>query len=201
VDDWNTTNTNSTFDGMSGKPDEVPKATDPNFNTPLEETLLPRYNDDILKMTGIPKTQFDEICKVPKYSRPEPSTYLNNEYIINHTAKFNNGVTKISYKAPSGYAGPPGGTFVMPSSIADDLISKSDGSIAKLEKLLGLEPGSLGSNPVRIDIANPSGLRMPSGNEKGANLNWIPGGYTLGGIPEMIIDSPAPGQYIINSIT
>jgi hypothetical protein len=37
VDDWNTTNTNSTFDGMSGKPDEVPEAPAPNINKPLED--------------------------------------------------------------------------------------------------------------------------------------------------------------------
>ena len=41
---------------------------------------------------------------------------------------------------------------------------------------------------------------MPSGNEKGANAQWIPGGYTRGGIPEIIIDSPAPRQYVIRPI-
>jgi hypothetical protein len=44
VDDWNTTNTNSTFDGMSGKPDEVPKAPDPEFNKPLEDVPPKGYN-------------------------------------------------------------------------------------------------------------------------------------------------------------
>jgi hypothetical protein len=41
---------------------------------------------------------------------------------------------------------------------------------------------------------------MPSGNEKGANFKWIPGGYTSGGIPEIIIDSPGSGQYIVRPI-
>jgi hypothetical protein len=41
---------------------------------------------------------------------------------------------------------------------------------------------------------------MPSGNEYGANPQWVPGGYTSGGIPEATIDSPAPGAYIVNSI-
>ena len=88
----------------------------------------------------------------------------------------------------------------MPKSIADDLISRAGGSIAELERLLGLDPGNLGTTPVRIDIAKPTGLRMPSGNEKGANLNWIPGGYTSGGIPEIIIDSPGPDQYVVKPI-
>lgn len=57
----------------------------------------------------------------------------------------------------------------MPTSIADDLIARAGGGISELERLLGLDPGELGTNPVRIDIANLSGSRMPSGNEKWAN--------------------------------
>lgn len=57
----------------------------------------------------------------------------------------------------------------MPKSVADDLIRRSRGHIPTLESLLGLEQGALGDAPVRIDIPNPTGLRMPSGNELGAN--------------------------------
>lgn len=39
--------------------------------------------------------------------------------------------------------------------------------------------GELGTNPVRVDIPNPTGLRMPSGNELGANAQWLPDGKTL----------------------
>ncbi|HEY5535044.1 MAG TPA: hypothetical protein VIL99_08950, partial [Ignavibacteria bacterium] len=60
-------------------------------------------------------------------------------------------------------------------SIADDLITQAGGNVSKLEQLLGLSQGSLGTNPVRIDIVNPTGLRLPSGNELGANAQWIPG--------------------------
>jgi hypothetical protein len=41
---------------------------------------------------------------------------------------------------------------------------------------------------------------MPSGNELGANSQWIPGGYTGGGIIEAVIDSPTPAQYVVNAI-
>ncbi|MEL4105382.1 hypothetical protein AAFA46_00890 [Oscillospiraceae bacterium WX1] len=156
---------------------------------------------DGLNKAGIPKTKVDEILKSLPGSRPNPKTYLSKEYIANHLGNFNNGVTKIKYKAPTGFAGPPDGTFVMPSSVANDLIAKANGDISKLEQLLGLAPGSLGKNPVRVDIANPTGLRMPSGNEFGANAQWVPGGYTSGKIPEIIIDSPAPGQYIVRPLT
>ena len=39
-----------------------------------------------------------------------------------------------------------------------------------------MEPGTLGGSPVRLDIAEPQRLRMPNGNELGANEQWIPGG-------------------------
>ena len=51
-----------------------------------------------------------------------------------------------------------------------------------------LNPGDLGTKPVRIDIAEPTGLRMPNSNEVGANEFWLPGGYTSGGIIEATID-------------
>ena len=43
---------------------------------------------------------------------------------------------------------------------------------------------------MRIDIENIDGLnlRIPSGNELGANEYWIPGGKTDGGIPEAVTD-------------
>ena len=149
---------------------------------------------------GIPKVKIDEILKTPKGSRPDPITYLSTEYTQNHLSKFNNRVTKIVAQAPTGTAGPPTGTFVMPSSIADDIIAQAGGNVSKLEQLLGLPQGSLGTNPVRIDIANPTGLRLPNGNELGTNSQWIPGGYTSGGLLEAIIDSPKIGQYIITPI-
>ena len=31
-------------------------------------------------------------------------------------------------------------------------------------------------------------IRIPSGNEGGANSQWIPGGYTNDGVPEAVMD-------------
>ena len=148
----------------------------------------------------IPQARADEIIKVPKGSRPDPTTYLSTEYTTNHIAKFGNGVTKIVAQAPSGMVGPPSGTFVIPSYIADGLIARAGGNVSKLEQLLGLPLGSLGTNPVRIDVKSPTGLRLPSGNELGANSQWIPGGYTSGGLLEAIIDPPMIGAYIVTPI-
>jgi len=61
---------------------------------------------------------------------------------------------------------------------------------------LCLERGSLGTSPVRIDVERPSGLRMPSGNEIGANNNWIPGGRTSGDISEATVSQINPETYV-----
>jgi hypothetical protein len=93
-----------------------------------------------------------------------------------------------------------GGGFVMSSKQAYEMIKLADGDVSKLEDLLGFDRGYLGTNPVRVDINSPSGLRMPGGNELGANSLWEPGGYTSGGIKEAIIDPAPSGTYKVNNI-
>jgi len=149
----------------------------------------------------IAQVLIDQIVLIPNGLRPEPSAYLSQDYIASHLAQFKDGVTRISALAPTGSLGRLDGTFVMPKAIADKLIAKADGDIAKFEQLLGLAPGYLGINPVRIDIPSPSGLRMPSGNEVSANYQWLPGGYTSGGIPEAIIDQVKPNMYTVSTIS
>lgn len=142
----------------------------------------------------------DEILAIPKGSRPDPTTYLPQEFIDAHLSQFEGGVTKFSSGTPTGTVGPPGGTFVMPQAVADHLVDLSEGDPGKLEDLLGLDRGTLGSDPVRIDIPSPAGLRVPSGNELGANSQWAPGGYTSGGIPEATINPASPGTYVTKPV-
>ncbi|WP_232695997.1 hypothetical protein [Brevibacillus daliensis] len=56
------------------------------------------------------------------------------------------------------------------------------------------------SSPVRVNIPKPTGLRMPDGNEVAANSQWIPGGYTGGGIPEATIDQVPLDKLIVTEI-
>ena len=76
--------------------------------------------------------------------------------------------------------------------------------MASIEKSLGFEPGHFSDHGglVRIDISDLSdlNLRVPSGNEMGANEFWIPGGYTKGGIPEAIVDQIPITDVTINNI-
>ncbi len=153
-----------------------------------------------LKSAGLNQAKIEEILSTPKDTRPSPATYLSNEYINSHLSEFEEGVTKIMPNAPTGTIGSRGGVFVISSKQADKLIQIADGDVSKLEQLLGFDKGSLGANPVRVDIDSPNGLRMPSGNELGANNLWKPGGYTSGGIKEAVIDPAHIGTYQINNV-
>lgn len=143
----------------------------------------------------------DTITSIPKGERPDPATYLSQEYIDKHLAQFENGasiiMTKEQYinyvKGNSKIGIPSDGTqFVMPKNYCDEIAAKANGDISVYEKSLGFDEGHFadGGGLVRIDIDNLDGLnlRIPSGNEAGANSHWIPGGKTDGGVPEAITD-------------
>lgn len=80
------------------------------------------------------------------------------------------------------------------------MILQAGGDVSKLEELLGFPPGYLGGAPLRVDVPNPSGLSIPSGNEGGVNEFWIPGGYTSGGLVEAVIDSVPVSECIVTEI-
>ncbi len=149
---------------------------------------------------NLDQATIDKILSTPKGQRPDPSTYLSQDYIKAHLLEFEGGVTKVMPQAPTGTVGPMGGGFVMSKTRADELIKLAGGDRAKLEELLGFDKGYLGKDPVRVDIESPSGLRMPTGNELGANTHWEPGGYTSGGIKEAVVDPAPKGTYIVNEI-
>ncbi len=79
------------------------------------------------------------------------------------------------------------------------MLRKANGDVRIIEKELGIDPGAWqGKGGIyRIDVNNPENfnLRLPSGNEAGANSNWVPGGYTSGGKPEAVTN-PIPKSNI-----
>lgn len=144
-----------------------------------------------------------DIKRVDPDALPEPDTYLSADYITEHLAKFDEGVVRIQPNLDYPDIGMPGeATFVMPRSIADQVIVESNGNPRIIESMLGLAKDSLGDTPVRIDISSHSGLKIPKGNELGARYNdsWVPGGYTTGNIPEAVIDSVPAGSYTASNI-
>ena len=137
---------------------------------------------------------------------PLPETYLSPQYITNHLAKFGSGASYLVPKAALDYfphppVGRPDGQFVVPSYLMDQALLSANGSIAAVEKFLGIKAGSWsGQKMIRIDIPNPraSNPRLSSGNEAGANKQWLPGGKTSGGIDEIVLDPIPGGSYIEN---
>lgn len=144
------------------------------------------------------------IKAMPKGSRPDPSTYMSQEAIDEHLAKFDDGASRFTLKSSLDKNGPAqkdGTSFVMPKSEADNLLHSAGGDKQVLEQSLGLPEGQLDGNTlVRIDVADPKslGLKIPSGNEAGANSQWIPGGLLPSGNSEAIIDlgNANPSTYV-----
>jgi hypothetical protein len=75
-----------------------------------------------------------------------------------------------------------------------------------MERALGLPEGYLSGDDVvvRVDIPHPRDydLCMPSGNEAGANEQWIPGGHLPQGTPEAVIngaDVPVD-DYVVSNV-
>ncbi|MEE6139124.1 hypothetical protein SKC41_22685 [Mycobacterium sp. 050128] len=157
---------------------------------------------------GLSDEKRDEILGTPKGSRPDPSEYLSPEYIQRHLDKFADGATRFmpeSNLEKYGIAQRDGTSFVMPRSEADAMINGSKGDPRAMEAELGLPEGFLDSNSiVRIDISDPSGfaLRIPSGNEAGANEQWIPGGRLPNGASEAVVDGRdiPPSDYTVTDI-
>ncbi|SEL47875.1 hypothetical protein [Acinetobacter sp. DSM 11652] len=85
-----------------------------------------------------------------------------------------------------------GTSFVMTRREADEIIRAAENDPVKIANALGIPQSQLKNGSlVRIDISNPrsAGLRVPSGNEAGANSQWIPEGKLPNGSLEAVIDA------------
>jgi len=87
--------------------------------------------------------------------------------------------------------GRPDGLFITTKGSIDKIL-KDKGDVAGLNKSLGVD-WKPGDKIYRVDIPNPLGHnpRLPTGKESGANTHFEPGGYTSGGLPE-IVTNPVP---------
>ncbi|MFI8631012.1 hypothetical protein ACIGEP_00270 [Microbacterium sp. NPDC077663] len=136
-----------------------------------------------------------------KGDAPDPGEYLDGDYIRQHLARFEDGASRIYFSDTLHTYGPgqaDGSTFVFPTSELDDIIRNADGDVNVIADQLGMERSWFFDDngntlPLEVRHFDPSeltNLRMPSGNEAGANEHWIPGGYLPTGIPEAVIDIP-----------
>ena len=174
-----------------GSTEGVEKRGKPKLVPPTKE-IKEKFDSE-----GLTQDKIDYIVSLPKSQKQKPETYLSDKYIEEHKQSFeDSGVVKIMPSAPTGTIGGKGGTFVMSGDQLDNIIKYCQGDISKIEDALGFDRGYLEKNPVIVEMHEVSGLRLPQGNEMGALPEyWLPGGYTIGGIKEAVID-PAPiGTY------
>ena len=157
--------------------------------------------------TGTPPQDRSPAPDIDAPASPKPTREWTPTETQAHLGKFESGVAKIVSKEKldefGGVVGPPQGTFVLPKSSLDNVVSSArleptrSAQIAKLEESLSLDSGTLGRNPQIVTAESNSSLHVPTGLEPGANADWIPTGYTKGGVPEAIIGQLKPGSYSI----
>ena len=144
------------------------------------------------------------ILMIPKGKRPAPETYLKRRYIRRHLQNFKAGASCIvSKELLERYHGDSIGKadnsqFIMMKSEMDSVLMRSHGDLSRIEHELGIPAGAWKHRVlVRIDIPKPKKLRlrMPSGNEVGANVLWLPGGLLPTGYKEAVIDRIPKGRY------
>jgi hypothetical protein len=146
------------------------------------------------KPKALSKELSDKVRAMEKGTRPDPRTYLSEEQIKLHAEAFEEGASRLMLKGNLDKYGPAqrdGTSFVMPKKEVDKLLLETNGDKRALERALGLPDGMLDADQlVRVDIPNPKGVnvRIPSGNEAGANSQWIPGGKLPGGNHEAVVD-------------
>ncbi|ODC03936.1 hypothetical protein BFW38_10690 [Terasakiispira papahanaumokuakeensis] len=157
----------------------------------------------ILHKFPLSQTQIDEIRSIPHGQRPDPSDYLSSSYINEHISQFDDGASRFMSQRnleKYGIAQRDGTSFVMTKSEADKLLLSSNGNSRAMANALGLPEDFFDANTlVRVDIPKPRelNLRIPSGNEAGANDLWVPGGRLPDGALEAVIDAGdiSPSQF------
>lgn len=142
---------------------------------------------------GVPRATLDAVQALPRGSRPAVETYMTAGQRAAHLAQFDGGVVRVTSRAAVGKYGTlgPQGGFV--TSLADfrAIVREARGDLRVVERRLSLDPGTLSNKDTVIalvDRKDAAGLRIPTGNEGGANTQWVPGGYTSNNTVEAVMD-------------
>jgi hypothetical protein len=188
---------------MKSKLDDLLRVGDRAFSAGVEAAA---------KRLGIPPEKVQELLNLKQANAdlPEPSTYLPASRIAEHAKAFEGGGSRLTLQSSIddyGLAQRDGTTFILTKTEADRLIADAGGDLRKLEASLGLPVGQLDkSTLVRVDFTPEAmkdlNMRMPSGNEAGANSQWLPGGFLPSGANEAVIDSAKAkaGDYTIKNV-
>lgn len=174
-----------------------------NFNQSENDCYLQNDSTDVLLKAFKKGHSKTEIVSIPKGSRPNPSNYLKWKYRHRHQRNFRRGASFLTQKTildkyGRKILGRQDGLFVMCKQEMDDLLRKANGQLSYVETELGIPAGMWKNTEIiRIDIRRPKKLkiRLPTGNETGANELWIPGGRLPNGYLESVINPVPEGKY------
>ena len=183
----------------------LPASAEKNSVVDMERAT---YHWTWLRKAPLSDAKIKSILDTEKGKRPDPKTYLPRWYIWKHLKMFRNGVTFVmsreSYEkfvVHSETIGRDDGCFVIPTFVCDDIAKAANGEISVFELALSYDAGYFSEHGgmVRVDVPDVFGLnlRIPSGNEIGANEYWLPGGYTNGGVPEAFCDKILKSRAVI----
>ena len=178
---------------------------------PVQVDVPPGQVDVSATQLGVPLDQdtFDAIRAMEPGTRPDPTTYLPKNYINDQLGAFDEGGSYLVPKDILDKYGrdilgmPDNSQFMMPKSQMDEMLARTGGDAAAIERELGIPEGQWqGRELARIDVNEPVALnlRMPSGNEMGANSEWLPGGKLSTGLTEGVTDRIPVGQYVERSL-
>lgn len=149
---------------------------------------------------GIPRAKLAEVADAERGTRPPVSSYMTASQQAAHLSQFDSGIVRVTSRSAItdyGTLGPPNG-FVTSLTDFRAIMAEAKGDLSIVERRLSLDPGTLQNNNTVIaviDRADVPNLRVPSGNEGGANSQWAPGGYTSQGTAEAVMDFPADLKY------
>lgn len=177
-----------------------------NFGKKVDKHVKTSYYTDTINVDKYFRKGMSRevVLSIPKGKRPAPETYLKRRYIRRHLKNFKTGASCIVSKEflelhhGDSIGKADNSQFIMMRSEMDSVLIKSHGDLSRIEHELGIPVGAWKHRRlVRIDIPKPKRLRlrMPSGNEIGANALWLPGGFLPTGYREAVIDRIPKGRY------
>jgi hypothetical protein len=137
------------------------------------EKILDKSATKGVSNANLDQETIDKILSTPKGQRPDPSTYLSQEYIDKHLSQFQDGgayvMTRDQYDmfvdGKLNIGREDNTLFITSKDYLDDMGTKANGDLSVFEEKLGFEEGhfQVGGGLVRIDIKNPSNFnaRIP----------------------------------------
>ncbi|MFP9227475.1 T7SS effector LXG polymorphic toxin [Streptococcus equi subsp. zooepidemicus] len=167
--------------------------------SPSDRVRILEISEKAPKIEYLPGKTSDSILAISKGDRPNVEKVYSPDYIGFHRKQFDNGATRFQKFKPNvdyqdGLVGDDlGNSFWLSTKDADIIQEIGKGNNRLYETLLGFDEGYLEDGPLyRLDVSpevvSQKGVSIPSGNEKGANSWWRPGGRTYpGNIPEGVM--------------